>query len=95
MKLPSTFPTFAVRRRGFEEIITLVRAIEDFRNKVVEAVNYNNVVVYSQDAQPTGLLSGQVALWKDTDATSGQPTHYLMASDGTDIVTFASEETVP
>lgn len=75
-------------------IATLARALEALRLAVVDAVNFNTIESVSQAAQPT-VLSGRIVVWEDSDATSGNSTHYIVANmDGT-TVTFASEETVP
>lgn len=73
---------------------SLFEQLRRLRRDIVEVVNFNAVTVVSQDGQPSPS-SGEMTLWKDTDATSGQPTHYLVMNDGSSTVTFASEETVP
>ena len=37
---------------------------------------------------------GEVLLWKDTGAGSGDPTHYIVWRFRGEVITFASEETV-
>jgi len=63
-------------------------AISDIHN----VVNLNSIDYVAQDAKPTPR-TGQLLVWKDTDAGAGNPTHYLVYNDGTGVVTFASEET--
>ena len=74
----------------------LTRELEKFHTEVTKVVNVNKTAitfVSQNDAPSPG--EGEIYLWKDADATSGNPTHYLIANDGTSTVTFASEETVP
>jgi len=78
----------------FNALDNFVRSIETLRKTLVEAINFNSISFVSQASQPTPA-AGEWILWKDSDAGSGQPTHYIVASDGTDTVTFASEELVP
>lgn len=75
-------------------VVTLTRVVERLRQVVVDVVNFNSVTEYNQAAQPT-IPSGEFAIWKDSDATTGQPTHYLMYNMGGTTVTFASKELVP
>jgi hypothetical protein len=74
----------------------LVRALEKMHRELVRVMNLNRTAItfISQNAQPTPL-AGEVWLWEDADATSGNPTHYLVANDGVSVVTFASAELVP
>lgn len=70
------------------------RAFENWRREVSNAINTNAFTFVSQAAQPT-VPSGEVYVWEDSDAGSGQPTHYLVINHDGTTVTFASEETVP
>lgn len=73
----------------------LIRNMKDRHIELINVINFNNISFVSQNDVPT-LENGEVKLWKDADATSGNPTHYLVAKDSNgDQVTFASEETVP
>lgn len=77
-----------------EDIIqSLIEDIRQLQKDIVEAVNHNSIKFVSQNGQPT-VESGRMYVWEDADATSGQPTHYIVVNTGTDTVTFASEETV-
>lgn len=99
MKLSSSFPSLNVREQDFDSpkvfrgIQNLVRVLQKMHKEIVKVVNNNAVTFVSQNDQPSPG-SGQMILWKDADATAGQPTHYIVYNDGTDTVTFASEETV-
>lgn len=77
----------------------LSRELEKMQREIASVVNANQTAIkfVSQDDAPD-VLENEILLWKDTDAvfnmTSPESTHYLIVNDGTDIVTFASEETV-
>ena len=60
------------------------------------AINTNETYIkyISQNSQPT-VPAGEIWLWKDADATTGQPTHYLVANSGATTVTFKSDQLVP
>ena len=73
---------------------SLTRSISSSHNRLVEVVNFNAITEYDQNSQPT-IAEGKLAIWKDADATTGNPTHYLMYNQDGTTVTFASEETVP
>lgn len=60
---------------------------------LARSVNKNSISFVSQNDAPTPA-AGKMMVWKDADATAGQPTHYLVYNDGTSVVTFASQETV-
>lgn len=101
MKLSINFPVFSLKKHKFEslealyeQIKDLVRDISTFQEKTTEVVNHNEVSFVTQNDQPT-VASGKMVVWKDADATSTNPTHYIVYNDGTDTVTFASEELVP
>ena len=101
MQLSFDFPSFFLASSSIDDklrpvIQALVRDIEQLQHDVVDAVNSNETYVkfVSQNAQPT-VPKGELWLWEDADATSGNPTHYLVANDGTSTVTFASQELVP
>jgi hypothetical protein len=68
--------------------------MERIHKETAEVVNFNEVTFVSQAAQPT-VTAKRVVIWKDSDATSGNSTHYIVANDGTTTVTFASVELVP
>lgn len=73
----------------------LIRKLEDMYGYIADIININAVMFYDQNAKPTPN-KGQMAVWNDKDATSGQSTHYLVYTDKDgNTVTFASEETVP
>ncbi len=75
----------------------LRRIIERVRNVLTEAINFNSVQEFDQNGTPTTtqLVAGRMAIWKDADASSTNPTHFLVYNMGGTIVTFASVEVVP
>ncbi len=81
-------------KAALTDVMDIVRRLRDH---IGEIVNFNNTLYFSQNAVPTtsDLSDGQVAVWKDADATMGNPTHFIVYRDGSDILTFASVETVP
>ena len=75
----------------FQQICNVIQALRDhFR----EVINFNRVGYVSQAAQPTPI-DGAFTVWKDSDATTGNSTHFLVYNDAGTVITFASEETVP
>jgi len=99
MTLSDSFPRFLSSLTNVSEALRpliqiLVRDLEKYQRTVAEAVNGNETYIksVSQNAQPT-VPAGEIWLWHDADAAAGQPTHYLVANDGTNTVTFASQET--
>ena len=99
-KTLTTYPRLNIDASRIDDLATreivdeLARAFETLRTVVREAVNFNRVQYVSQNAQPTPD-AGAFMVWKDADATSSNPTHYLVYNDGGTVVTFASEEVVP
>lgn len=80
---------------GLERLLrAILRIIRREKVAVAEAVNFNSIQKVSQDAQPTPA-EDRMMVWEDTDATSTNPTHYLVVNFGGTVVTFASEEVVP
>ena len=97
--LPTNAPRLVIDLRGVSQEVeralrTLMRVSDKIIHLQADVVNFNAIVEYDQAAQPT-ITSGKFAIWKDSDATSGNPTHYLMYNQDGTTVTFASEETVP
>ena len=101
-KLPTQYPSLDLRvardKVEIPDIYLVLRDIIDafrkFRVTTSSVINFNCVEFVSQASAPT-LENGELVLWKDSDATSGNPTHYLVMKDSNgDQVTFASEETV-
>lgn len=99
--LQYNFPTFYRHEAGLDVAAkrafqVFARSIEKMYNVIVEAVNskQNKFTYVSQNDQPTPD-DGEIILWEDVDATSSNPTHYLVVRSGATTVTFASVETVP
>ena len=86
------------RERLADFLKKIVRLLQEMWKDLVNTINYNaehhHPRYVSQDAQPTPD-DGEIVVWKDADATSGNSTHFLVYNDGGTVVTFASEETVP
>jgi hypothetical protein len=96
--LTGGFPNLDVKRDDPEAAMTeLVRNLERMRNRFIEVVSFNRILYYSQNGAPstTNVEAGQTAVWKDADAGSGTPTHYLVYNDSGTIITFASDNLVP
>lgn len=72
----------------------LLDVLENLRLSLVNTINFNAVTEISQAAQPTPEI-GAMMVWKDTDAISTQPTHYLVYNMEGTVVTFASVQVVP
>lgn len=77
-----------------EAFRSIIRQVSTASRLQSDVINFNSLKEYDQAAQPT-IDSGELAIWKDSDAASSQPTHYLMYNQDGTTVTFASEETVP
>lgn len=75
-------------------ITWLIRTYES----IARAVNHNEVHItptaVQQTTRPTPGV-GELVVWKNTAATTGQSTHYLVVNEGGTVVTFASVEKVP
>jgi hypothetical protein len=78
-------------QQGVDYLRDLVKTLQKALDEIRRVVNVNAIAFKAQDDQPTPYR-GQLIVWKDTDASSGSPTHYLVYNDGSDTVTFASEE---
>jgi len=91
MKLDPANPPLT--ERNFEG---LLRELFRLRVLISNAINTNETFItyVSQNNQPT-VPAGEIWLWKDADATTGQPTHYLVANSGAATVTFKSDQVVP
>jgi len=78
-----------------EYLKILIRRLQELYGDVVSVINQNQFIDYvAQDSQPTPE-QGRLIVWKDTDATTGNPTHYLVYNDGGTVVTFKSDQLVP
>ena len=104
LKLSSTFPRLDVDLSVLsKEDANLAILLQNFIHSVVDlnielqrVVNRNAIKYFDQNIVPTiaDLSDGEMAIWKDADATGGNPTHFFVYNDDGVIVTFASEETV-
>jgi hypothetical protein len=76
----------------------LVTWLINFYESAARVINYNEIHItptaVQQATKPTPGV-GEIVVWKNTAATTGQSTHYLVVNEGGTIVTFASVEKVP
>lgn len=74
---------------------SLINKLNKLTTELIKVINKQSIKYFAQDSAPTTsqLSDGRMALWKDTDAGGGSPTHYLVMNDAGTIITFASEET--
>ncbi|MFB0522095.1 MAG: hypothetical protein ACETWD_11805 [Desulfatiglandales bacterium] len=73
----------------------LIKRLQELYGEVATVVNRNQYIEYvAQASQPTPA-QGMLIVWKDTDAGTGTPTHYLVYNDGGTVVTFKSDQLVP
>lgn len=83
-------------RRLLDYFKKLIRCLNESYEALALAVNYNEGHVtpriIEQNAKPTPE-KGELVLWKDADASAGQPTHYLVINENGTIITFSSKET--
>ena len=78
----------------YAAIQNLVTQLRRLQGNVASIVTFNEVKESTGTSIPT-VRSGEMYIWNDTSATSGQPTHYLVYNLGGTTVTFASVEVVP
>ena len=100
-KISTNTPLFFFRKDNFEDLESAYRSVDSLVKDLIElrdtmstAINNNDVEYIAQATQPTPD-DGTFMIWKDTDATVGNSTHYLVYNDGGTVVTFASVEVVP
>jgi hypothetical protein len=74
----------------------LIRYLTESYEDLANAINYNadhhKPRTVAQDNKPTPEKN-EILLWQDTDASSGNPTHYIVWNHDGTVLTFASEET--
>jgi hypothetical protein len=71
---------------------TLIKKLNDIYSKIANAVNQNEKLRYiSQNSKPTPN-KGELLVWKDTDAGTGQSTHYLLYNDSGTVISWDSVE---
>jgi hypothetical protein len=92
LRLP--FDSEAIRSRNPERLLEYIRklvvALQDSYVQIANAVNLYPEYL-EQATQPTPA-EGQLMVWKNTGATTGQATHKVVYNDGGTILTFNSEE---
>jgi hypothetical protein len=83
-------------KRLLDYLKKLIRYLNEAYEELARAVNHNadhhTPRQVAQDGRPTPE-DGELVVWQDTDAGSGNPTYYLVVNHGGNIVTFGSEET--
>lgn len=91
---PTSFPV-TTRDRGLITTFGAIRRILDHMKQHIYGVINNQEIAYiSQNDQPTPG-EGRWNIWKDADATSGNPSHYIVYNDGGTVVVWASTTLVP
>lgn len=76
------------------EIFTsLLYYLNIVQRDLATAINANEVTYISQNAAPT-VIEGQMMVWKDADATAGNPKAYIITMQGGVTYTFRSVEVV-
>ena len=100
-QLEVSFPPMGIGSTGDIEdervrqtILDIVDLIDRLHKYHIEVVNFNSVDEVTQASQPTPE-EGRMYVWNDSNAASGQPTHYLVYNMGGTVVTFASQEVAP
>lgn len=97
---PADFPSTNLPFRGIKDeemqasFRSLLSLIEQMRARLAIVLNNNTVQYVSQNDEPT-LDDGRWTIWKDADAASGQPSHYLLYNDGGTTVKWTSSTLVP
>lgn len=76
----------------------LLIQLQESLHEIRRVVNYNQDYIKPRELEQYAVpdpKNNEIVVWKDSDASAGDPTHYLVwkSADGT-IRTFGSEETV-
>lgn len=77
-----------------EELLGIWRQLERVLTDVRKDLSLVDHQYVSQNSQPTPE-EGELLIWKDADATSGNPQAYIVTKQSGTVYTFASEELVP
>ncbi len=75
----------------YDALQNIVIQLRRMQGNIASIVTFNEVKEFTGDAITT-VESGQMYIWNDSDAASGQPTHYLVYNLGGTTVRFASVE---
>ena len=70
-----------------------LRVIELLRNHLASGIAHVEILYVSQNDQPTPE-EGEWKIWKDADATAGNPKAYLVTTQGGVTYTFKSDQVV-
>lgn len=99
MKFLTRAPAFSVDVESIEDetvktaLRQLVENLKEFQRFLSLAINFNEITYISQNAAPTPE-EGQIIVWKDADATAGQPKSYFITKQGGVTYTYRSVEVV-
>ena len=97
---PGDFPSTNVPFREAKDpaiqgaVRFVLSIIEQMRARISDVVNTNTITFVADNSQPT-VPDGQAVLWRDADAASGQPSHYLIFQDGATTIKWAGDHLVP
>ena len=78
-------------RAALQGTIRQIIRVMDGLRKDIALVDHRYI---SQNSQPTPE-EGELLIWKDADATTGQPQAYIVTKQDGAVYTFASDQTVP
>lgn len=96
--LSRTHPDLDLRKSSPGDPGVSLRRVLDFlgtlRGHIAEVVNFNSISYVSQNGEPT-LEAGEMMLWKDADAGSGDSTYFLLYNDAGTVIRFSSDEVAP
>lgn len=97
-KASEVFPSLNIRedafpdRHSWDAVMGVLRQIRKMQLEIVGVVNQNSWEFVSATTQPVPP-EGQAILWHHSNASGGQPTHYLVVRNGGQSIRFASVET--
>lgn len=72
-------------------ILELIRNLENLRDHLSRAISLVEIEYVKQTSQPTPD-EGRWVLWRDTDASPGQPLAYLVTRQDGEVFTFPARE---
>ena len=75
----------------YDAIQNLVTQLRRMQGNIASVVSFNAAKESTGITQPSPN-EGELYIWNDTGATTGQPTHYLVYNMLGTTITFASEE---
>lgn len=78
---------------SLSDLVASLKVLQGFTEDVVNS--NESFITYVSQAELPDVPVNEIWLWKDSDASPGGSTHYLVANDGNATVTFSSKETIP